>query len=91
MVGGSPSAYAAGIKRRPLITGDPPKMGTYPDAPAVFDVDAIGLIDVVNYLNSGSDLGGNPIDKPTGFYIGVGVEIRVPLIWITRSDGSNGK
>ena len=66
-------AYAAGINNVLLITGDPPKMGTYPDATAVFDVDSIGLTNVVNYLNSGHDLGGNPIDKPTGFFIGVGV------------------
>ncbi|MCD4731873.1 MAG: bifunctional homocysteine S-methyltransferase/methylenetetrahydrofolate reductase [Bacteroidales bacterium] len=73
MVGDLLGAYASGIKNILLITGDPPKMGTYPDATAVFDVDSIGLTNVVNYLNSGSDLGGNPIDKPTGFYIGVGV------------------
>ena len=73
MVGDLLGAYATGIKNILLITGDPPKMGTYPDATAVFDVDSIGLTNVVNYLNSGSDLGGNPIDKPTGFYIGVGV------------------
>jgi homocysteine S-methyltransferase len=73
MVGDLLGAYASGIKNILLITGDPPKMGTYPDATAVFDVDSIGLTNVVNYLNSGSDLGGNPIDKATGFYIGVGV------------------
>jgi homocysteine S-methyltransferase len=73
MVGDFLGAYAAGIKNVLLVTGDPPKMGTYPDATAVFDVDAIGLTNVVNYLNAGADLGGNPIDKPTGFYIGVGV------------------
>ena len=48
-------------------------MGTYPDATAVFDVDSIGLTNVVNYLNSGQDLGGNIIPHPTGFYSGVGV------------------
>ncbi|MFU8844015.1 MAG: bifunctional homocysteine S-methyltransferase/methylenetetrahydrofolate reductase, partial [Bacteroidales bacterium] len=73
MVGDLLGAYAAGIKNILLITGDPPKMGTYPDATAVFDVDSIGLTNVVNYLNSGVDLGGNPIPHPTGFYIGVGV------------------
>ncbi|MBN2174722.1 MAG: bifunctional homocysteine S-methyltransferase/methylenetetrahydrofolate reductase [Bacteroidales bacterium] len=72
MVGDLLGAYAAGIKNILIITGDPPKMGTYPDATAVFDVDSIGLTNVVNYLNSGMDLGGNPIDHPTGFYIGVG-------------------
>jgi methionine synthase / methylenetetrahydrofolate reductase(NADPH) len=73
MVGDLLGAYAAGIKNILLITGDPPKMGTYPDATAVFDVDSIGLTNVVNYLNSGVDLGGNPIPHPTGFFIGVGV------------------
>jgi len=73
MVGDLLGAYAAGIKNILLVTGDPPKMGTYPDATAVFDVDSIGLTNVVNYLNSGQDLGGNPIPHPTGFYAGVGV------------------
>jgi homocysteine S-methyltransferase len=73
MVGDLLGAYAAGIRNILLITGDPPKMGTYPDATAVFDVDSIGLTNVVNYLNSGQDLGGNPIPHPTGFFSGVGV------------------
>jgi len=73
MIGDLLGAYAAGINNILLITGDPPKMGTYPDATAVFDVDSIGLTNVVNCLNSGHDLGGNPIEKPTGFLIGVGV------------------
>jgi homocysteine S-methyltransferase len=73
MVGDLLGMYAAGIKNILLITGDPPKMGTYPDATAVFDVDAIGLTNVVNSLNSGYDLGGNPIEKSTGYFIGVGV------------------
>jgi homocysteine S-methyltransferase len=73
MVGDLLGVYAAGIKNILLITGDPPKMGTYPDATAVFDVDSIGLTNVVTSLNSGFDLGGNQIDKPTGFFTGVGV------------------
>jgi methionine synthase I (cobalamin-dependent)/5,10-methylenetetrahydrofolate reductase len=56
-----------------IITGDPPKMGPYPDATAVFDIDAIGLTNMVNKLNHGLDLGNNPIGKPTAFTIGVGV------------------
>jgi len=43
------------------ITGDPPRMGSYPDATAVFDVDAIGLVNIVRNLNRGLDMGGNPI------------------------------
>jgi homocysteine S-methyltransferase len=56
-----------------LITGDPPKMGPYPESTAVFDIDAIGLTNLVNRLNHGLDPGGNPIGKPTAFVIGVGV------------------
>lgn len=56
-----------------IITGDPPKMGPYPDATAVFDIDAIGLTNMVNKLNHGVDLGNNPIGRPTEFSIGVGV------------------
>jgi len=65
-------AAAVGIKNLICITGDPPKMGNYPDATAVFDVDAIGLVNVVHNLNRGLDLGGNPIGAGTGFVIGVG-------------------
>jgi homocysteine S-methyltransferase len=54
------------------ITGDPPKMGNYPDATAVFDVDAIGLVNIVHNLNFGLDIGGNPIGSGTKFVIGVG-------------------
>src|SRR6266567_2854282 len=54
------------------IAREPPKMGNYPDATAVFDVDAIGLVNIVHNLNLGLDLGGNPIGTGTGFVIGVG-------------------
>ncbi len=66
-------AAALGVHNLLLITGDPPKMGPYPDATAVFDIDAIGLTNMVNKLNHGLDLGNNPIGKPTAFSIGVGV------------------
>jgi methionine synthase I (cobalamin-dependent)/5,10-methylenetetrahydrofolate reductase len=65
-------AAAVGIKNLICITGDPPKMGNYPDATAVFDVDAIGLVNIVHNLNRGLDLGANPIGTGTGFVIGVG-------------------
>src|SRR5271166_4544474 len=65
-------AAAIGIRNLICITGDPPKMGNYPDATAVFDVDAIGLVNIVHSLNRGLDLGGNPIGTGTGFVIGVG-------------------
>ncbi|HVF47500.1 MAG TPA: bifunctional homocysteine S-methyltransferase/methylenetetrahydrofolate reductase, partial [Pyrinomonadaceae bacterium] len=66
-------AAALGLHNLLVITGDPPKMGPYPDATAVFDIDAIGLTNMVNKLNHGLDLGNNPIGKPTAFSIGVGV------------------
>lgn len=65
-------AHAAGIRNLICITGDPPRMGTYPDATAVFDVDAIGLVNIVNNLNHGLDMGGNPIGSQTALLIGVG-------------------
>lgn len=64
---------ALGLRNILLITGDPPKMGPYPDATAVFDIDAIGLTNLVSRLNHGQDLGGNPLGEPTSFVIGVGV------------------
>src|SRR6266550_1894607 len=66
-------ASALGLRNLLLITGDPPKMGPYPDATAVFDIDAIGLTNMVNKLNHGLDIGGNAIGAPTAFCIGVGV------------------
>ncbi len=64
---------AIGLHNLLLITGDPPKMGNLPDATAVFDVDSIGLVNVVHSLNCGVDLGGNPIGGATEYVIGVGV------------------
>jgi methionine synthase I (cobalamin-dependent)/5,10-methylenetetrahydrofolate reductase len=66
-------AAAHGLHNLLLVTGDPPKMGPYPEATAVFDIDAIGLTNLVNRLNHGLDPGGNAIGKPTAFVIGVGV------------------
>ena len=65
-------AFGTGIHNLICITGDPPKMGNYPDATAVFDVDAIGLVNIVHNLNWGLDIGANPIGAGTGFVIGVG-------------------
>jgi len=66
-------AWALGLRNILAITGDPPKLGNYPNATAVFDVDAIGLTNIINRLNHGLDLAGNPIGDPTAFTIGVGV------------------
>jgi methionine synthase I (cobalamin-dependent)/5,10-methylenetetrahydrofolate reductase len=66
-------ASAVGLRNLLIVTGDPPKMGPYPDATAVFDVDAIGLTNLITNLNRGLDPGDNPIGQPTRFAIGVGV------------------
>jgi homocysteine S-methyltransferase len=55
-------------------------MGTYPDATAVFDVDAIGLVNIVNNLNHGLDIGGNPMGSQTALLIGVGANPGAPNI-----------
>jgi len=65
-------AYALGLRNILVITGDPPKLGDYPDATAVFDVDSIGLTHIVHHLNQGADIAGNRIGQPTGYFIGVG-------------------
>ena len=66
-------AHMVGIRNLICITGDPPRMGVYPDATAVFDVDSIGLTNIVNNLNHGLDLGGNPMGSQTSMLLGVGV------------------
>jgi len=64
-------AYALGLRNLILLTGDPPRRGNYPDATAVFDVDAVGLTRIVSNLNLGLDIGGNFIGMQTGFLIAV--------------------
>jgi homocysteine S-methyltransferase len=71
-------AHALGLRNMLLITGDPPKMGPYPEATAVFDIDSIGLTNMVARLNRGLDPGGNNIGEPTSFTIGVGVNPGAP-------------
>jgi len=66
-------AHALGLRNLLLVTGDPPKMGPYPESTAVFDIDSIGLANLVRRLNQGLDPGGNPIGEPTAFTVGVGV------------------
>src|SRR5260221_12252494 len=66
-------AAAGGLRNILIITGDPPKMGPYPEATAVFDIDSIGLTNLVYRLNHGLDPGNNPIGAPTQWAIGVGV------------------
>jgi homocysteine S-methyltransferase len=68
-------AHAMGLRNLLLMTGDPSWVGDYPDATAVFDVDSIGLTNVVSRLNEGSDVGGQSIGPPTAFHIGVAVNL----------------
>ena len=65
-------AHALGLRNVLIITGDPPKLGDYPEAASVFDVDSIGLTRIVRKLNHGLDVANNPIGKPTSFHQGVG-------------------
>lgn len=71
-------AEAIGLKNMLLVTGDPPKTGLYPHATGVFDVDAIGLTNIVSRLNEGIDIGGKTLKAPTSFSIGVGVNPGAP-------------
>ncbi len=65
-------AWKLGLHNILAVTGDPPKLGDYPDATAVFDVDSIGLIGILDRLNHGEDLAGRPLGEPTCFLIGAG-------------------
>jgi methionine synthase I (cobalamin-dependent)/5,10-methylenetetrahydrofolate reductase len=73
-------ASSIGLKNILCLTGDPPKLGNYPDATAVFDVDAIGLVNIVRRLNHGLDIGSNSISASTNFTIGVAANPGVPDI-----------
>ena len=66
-------AHALGLRNLLIITGDPPKMGPYPDATAVFDIDSVGLTNLVYKLNHGLDPSDHSIGQPTSFFHGVGV------------------
>lgn len=65
--------HSAGLRNMLLITGDPPKVGNYPDATGVFDVDAIGLTTMAHRLNGGVDIGNRSIGRPTALSLGVAV------------------
>jgi methionine synthase / methylenetetrahydrofolate reductase(NADPH) len=66
-------AHAEGIRNVLAVTGDPPEAGDYPGTGAVYDVDAIGLVELIARLNEGNDFHGRAIDAPTSFHIGVAV------------------
>jgi homocysteine S-methyltransferase len=71
-------AYGLGLHNILAVTGDPPKLGDYPNATAVYDVDSIGLVNIISLLNQGQDLAGNSISPATKFLIGVGVNPGAP-------------
>jgi len=73
-------ASSIGLHNILCLTGDPPKLGNYPDATAIFDVDSIGLVNIVRRLNHGLDIGSNPIGASTNFTIGVAANPGLPDI-----------
>ena len=66
-------AHALGLRNILCLTGDPPSLGDYPNATAVFDTDAPGLMRIVHRMNQGTDLAGTSIGAATGFAVGCGV------------------
>ena len=63
--------FALGIQNVLALTGDPPSVGDYPCATAVFEINSEGLVEIINSLNKGTDWLGNPIPNPTSFFVGV--------------------
>src|SRR5438094_78009 len=68
-----PGAHSEGVRNVLAITGDPPEVGDYPGARGVYEIDAIGLTQLMTNLNRGEDFNGRPIDAPTSFFPGVAV------------------
>jgi homocysteine S-methyltransferase len=66
-------AHAEGIRNVLSVTGDPPEAGDYPGAQGVYEVDSIGLSQVITRMNAGEDFNGREIDAPTSFFLGVAV------------------
>jgi 5,10-methylenetetrahydrofolate reductase len=66
-------AHALGLRNILCLTGDPPSLGDYPNATAVFDTDAVGLMRMIQHMNRGTDLAGTSIGAATGFGYGCGV------------------
>jgi len=68
------AAHELGVRNLVVITGDPPKMGDFPDATPVYDTDSVGLLRIIAGLNHGFDPGGKPIGQPTSFLCATGAE-----------------
>ena len=66
-------AHAEGVRNVLAITGDPPEVGDYPGSRGIYEIDAIGLTQLISRLNRGEDFNGRPIDAPTSFFTGVAV------------------
>ena len=81
-------AHALGLRNVLAITGDPPKLGDYPDATAVYDVDSIGLIRIMDHLNHGGDLAGNLIGPRARASTWAAAPTRASRTWRRRSGGS---
>jgi homocysteine S-methyltransferase len=68
------AAHELGVKNLVIITGDPPKMGDFPDASAVYDLDSIGILKLAQRLNHGVDPGGKALGATTQFVLATGAE-----------------
>ncbi len=68
------AAHEMGIRNLVVVTGDPPKMGDFPDASAVYDLDSIGILKLASRLNHGIDPGGKPLGDATQFVLATGSE-----------------
>lgn len=66
-------AHAIGIRNVLAVTGDPPRVGDHPGSHGVYEIDSIGLVQVLDRLNAGEDYTGKAIDAPTSFFVGVAV------------------
>ena len=78
-------AHALGVRNIIALTGDPPRVGDYPNATAVWDVDSIGLISILKKLNQGQDVSGNSIARPTTFNVACAVTPKAPDVELEKN------
>jgi homocysteine S-methyltransferase len=71
-------AHALGVRNILALTGDPPRVGEYPTLTGVWDVDSIGLVEVLSRLNRGEDQAGSPIGRPAAFTIACALDPTAP-------------